>query len=411
MHEGINFALSICIVGAVVGISMLIRPLFSKLRIPALVGYIIFGLLLNILDGRFHFLSHEIMTALLFLGKAGVIVLLFRVGLESDLGGLIRQLKLAGFVWAGNILASGAAGFFGARFLLGLDLIPTLFVTAAMTATSVGVSVALWNNAGALKTESGRLFLDVAELDDISSIFFMALLFTLVPVIREGAAEGDHPPAALLLGREAGLLILKFILFGGGGYLFSRFAEERITEWYKNLDNLPHRMVLIAGLSFFIASLAGLLGFSLALGGFFAGLMFSRDPDSVKIDGAFEPIYDFFAPFFFLTIGLNLPAESLLTSISMGGILLFVAVAGKLAGGLPVAAVSKWQRAGIFGLSLVPRAEITMIIMQNGMAMGPWAVPDKLYGGMVLVVLATCIAAPLILRPLIRREFAEEKQQ
>jgi Kef-type K+ transport system membrane component KefB len=61
--------------------------------------------------------------------------------------------------------------------------------------------------------------------------------------------------------------------------------------------------VVVAGISFLIAALAGLLGFSVAIGAFFAGLVFSRDPDSVKLDGLFDTFYEIFVPFFFIGIG------------------------------------------------------------------------------------------------------------
>ena len=149
---------------------------------------------------------------------------------------------------------------------------------------------------------------------------------------------------------------------------------------------------------------AGALGFSLAIGAFFGGLAFSRDPEAVKLDAYFDPLYDFFTPFFFIGIGMRVDPSSLGAALPLGLFLFLVAVGGKLlgAGGGSLIALRP-RGAALLGLSMVPRAEIAMVIAQYGMLLGSWAVSEKLFSAMVIVSLLTCLVAPIGIRAQLRR--------
>jgi Kef-type K+ transport system membrane component KefB len=163
-------------------------------------------------------------------------------------------------------------------------------------------------------------------------------------------------------------------------------------------------MLVIVAIGFVIAALADLLGFSLAIGAFLAGLVFSRDPDAVKMESSFFPLYDFFTPFFFVGIGLALDPAVMGSAFEAGAILLGAAILGKLlADGFPVAVMSGVGSGILIGTSMVPRAEIAMVVMQRGLALGEWAVPSAAYAAMVVVSAATCILAPAAVRVLLQR--------
>lgn len=129
----------------------------------------------------------------------GIVFLLFRVGLESELRKLVENLRDATLVWLADIAASGALGFVFAHHLLGLALVPSLFVAVAMTATSVGVSVAVWREEGALDSRRGQLLLDVAELDDVSDVVLMALLLAVAGVLLGAWAVPQQLFSAMVL--------------------------------------------------------------------------------------------------------------------------------------------------------------------------------------------------------------------
>jgi Kef-type K+ transport system membrane component KefB len=93
----------------------------------------------------------------------------------------------------------------------------------------------------------------------------------------------------------------------------------------------------VIGIGFIIAAIAGFLVFSVAIGAFCAGLVFSRDQKAVKMEASFIPLYEFFTPFFFITIGLDIEITSLTRSIPLALVLLAAAVIGKmLANGIPL---------------------------------------------------------------------------
>ena len=391
--------LLILLMGVTIVLSILIRSGLERIGIPPLVGYLLLGLSLSAIDREWNLLSSVGREIFEFLADVGIICLLFRVGLESKLGELLRQLRRASVIWAGNVSISGLLGLIAASWLLRLELIPSLFIGTAMTATSVGVSVSVWREAKAINSPNGKLMLDVAEMDDISAVLLMALLFAVVPVLHNGT-ESD---LLALIVETAGAFFLKAIFFVAFCFFFSRYAEPYITRFFQRLDPPSDFILMVVGIGFFIAALAGLLGFSEAIGAFFAGLVFSRDPQAVRIDASFDLLYELFVPFFFIGIGLKIDPVNFLAGLGLGSILLIVAVLGKLIGaGVPAAIATGWTGATVIGISMVPRAEIMMVVMQHGLQLGTWAVPSQVFAGMVVVSAATSIATPLLLRPLLQ---------
>jgi Kef-type K+ transport system membrane component KefB len=275
--------------------------------------------------------------------------------------------------------------------------VPSLFVGVALTATSVGVAVALWDEADLLKTDDGELMLDVAELDDVSGVVLMGVLFTLAPVFHANPAASLIPLAAQTLGGFA----LKFAAFTAGCIAVSLYVEEPLTVFFEQIQRWPGTIMVVLGIGMVVAAIASLLGFSLAIGAFFAGLIFSRDPKAVKMETSFNAFYPLFAAFFFIDIGLRIDPTALGGALGPVLVLLAAAVIGKGLGVLlPALALTSSSGALLLSLSLVPRAEIMLIIMQRGLDLGPWAVPPELFAQMVLVSAATTLLVPPLVRPL-----------
>jgi Kef-type K+ transport system membrane component KefB len=389
----------VLLVGLAVIAGGLIKSALRLLGSPALVGFLLLGFALRLADAHWPFLSEPVHHAFNFLADLGVIALLFRIGLDSHPGALAAKLPEASAVWAGNVAGAALLGFATAWYWLHLALIPALIVTAALTATSVGVAVSAWQEAGALKSGNGRLLVDVAELDDLSAVALMALLFALIPVL-----EQDRGALWSAIGVAGGGFLLKLALFIAGCYLFSRYLEQRLTRFAARLEPAPECMLTVVGVGLVIAALAAALGFSFAIGALFAGLVFSRDPEAVKTEKSFQDIYAFVTPFFFINIGLQVNPEHLSSGAALGLVLLLGAVAGKFMGAAaPALFTTTAAGATLIGISMIPRAEIAMIVMHQGRQLGDWAVPDEVYAGMVFVTMASCIAAPLVLQRLLRR--------
>ena len=399
-EEAGGYAVLLIAIGAIVIASVALRWGASRIHLPAIIGYLLIGVALGIYDQDGGLLNHTMHQGLTLLADIGLVVILFRVGLESDIEALFRVLGRALAIFASNFFIAGALGIAAILLFTDFGLIPALFTGAALSATSVGVSTAIWQDAGALDTDSGALLVDVAELDDISAILVIGLLFALAPTLNGSAASADE---SVILG-EVGFLLGKLCLFLVGCYLFTRWLEDPLVRLFRMLDPRLGPMLFAFGVALLVAAIAELLGFSLAIGAMFAGLAFSTPPTDRLIDRTFQQIYVLFAPFFFISIGLATDGAELSGAIGLAALLLVVAIIGKLVGaGLPVALLGPRNQGWLFGMSMVPRAEIALIVMNYGLALGTWAVPPQLYNAMVAVSLATCVIAPIAVSRMLRK--------
>lgn len=396
--------LEIALVGIALVAASLIGAAGARLHLPALVGHLVLGFLFSWADTRWHFLGDAARTAFSFLASVGLVVLLFSIGLKSDVRGLVAKLPRASLIWAGNIGASAAAGFVAAFYLLGLDLITSLVIATALTATSVGVSLGAWQEAHALQSSYGETLLDVAELDDISGVALMGLLLAVIPVLQQGDGSLWNT-----LGWEAAVFFIKLALFGLFCFAFARLIEGRLVRASERIEPGTGVMLIVFAVGLLIAAGAAWLGFTLAIGALFAGLVYSRDPEVEKVEPAIEPLYAFFTPFFFINIGMQVAPSALAQGWDLGLILLGAAVLGKAVG----TALPAWWAVGgagaiLMSVSMIPRAEVAMIVMEQGRRLGPDVVPDAVYAAMVLVAIATSIVAPALLRPLLSRRRPSE---
>ncbi|HSG88977.1 MAG TPA: cation:proton antiporter [Pseudomonadales bacterium] len=392
-------ALIVALVGGLVLMASLAASLCARLGIPSLVGYMLLGIVVRVIDVPFGLLSEQVMHAVRLLADLGIVALLFAVGIESHPRALAEKLPAALPIWLGNVVVSGLLGFVVVFYLLELGLVPALVCATALTATSVGVAMAMWRDAGRLDSPDGRLLVDVAELDDLSAVAMMALLFAALPALLAGNAMDWDLLAAELVG-----FLLRFAAFLVACLAFAHFAEHRVTAFAARLHLPPERMLVVAGFGFLIAALAGLMGFSLAVGALFAGLLFSRDPEAVKTEASFQDLYAFVTPFFFIAIGLAVEPSHLLAAVPLALVLVGVAVVGKLVGTiLPALFVTSASAALLLGVSMVPRAEIALVLFDQARILVPEVMGPDIYSAAVLMTALLCAGTPLLLAPLLRR--------
>lgn len=403
------------LVGVMIVAALLLKGVSEKLGLPAIVAYLLLGIGLQAIDRAHHLQTESAQSVLNFLAELGLICLLFRVGLESNLSGLRRQLPRASVILVGDLLFSGLLGFGLAFYGLHWPLVTSLVVSLALIATSVGISINVWQEAKALSSPTGELLLDIAEMDDIAAIALMSLLFALLPFIQEAAAPGASLPSAIVsataLGDASHILFttlaafcLRVGLFTTLCLGFSRYAERPLIRLFEALEPAPDPMLTVAGIGFITAAIAGFLGFSVAVGAFFAGLVFSRDPEAVTFDASFGTLSELFVPFFFINIGLGLNLQAVSQTATLGLVISLVAIAGKLIGvGITAGNTVSPCSAVLLSLSMMPRAEITMVVLQKGQSLGDGVIPPVVFGAMVTMTLVTCSITPLCLRPLLRR--------
>ena len=167
--------------------------------------------------------------------------------------------------------------------------------------------------------------IDVAVIDDLTGVVLLALLTALLPHLRQGIGPALVWPAlwtiGLVLLKMAGLLLV--------GLLFAKCVERPLMRLLRAVQFRSNTMVIVLGVALLVAGLTATLGFPVAIGGFFAGLLFSEDKHSVVIGGSFDSLYHLFAPFFFVGVGFALDLWRLTPTLGPALLLLAAAVVGK----------------------------------------------------------------------------------
>ena len=396
MEPDSGSALVLIALGAVLVVGPGTKAVCSRLGIPTSVGFIVLGLLFGPLIRP---LTDPSSTALegIFstLAQLGVVALLFRVGLRSHTSAMLQKLPRASFIWLANAVGSAVTGYLVSRFGLAWSLETSLVVGTAFSATSLAVSMAVWDELGIADTDAGATLLDVAELDDLSAAVALAVLLGILPALL-----GGNGNVWGLVGSSSIVVLAKLALFIVACYLFAHFAEAAFTGLNRRMSDTPASLTIsILGAGMAIAAIADLLGFSVAIGALFAGLAFSRDPDAVRTDGSFTYFYEFLTPFFFIHIGLQTDLTALADAVSVGIVLFVAAALSKLAFTYAAACASMPGRDALnLGVSMIPRAEIALVVIYECRAIDEDMVSHDVFAGIVLMSLATCIVAPVALR-------------
>lgn len=403
-----DFAPAMLLMGAVTLAATPLRAALERVNLPDVVGFILLGAALAVGMQAVGASHAPFAGALDFLARLGIVVLLFRVGLESNLDLLWRQIRRATIIWVPNMSLAGILVFALVYAWPGMGFTPALFAGVAAGATSIGVSVGLWQSAGRLDTEEGAVLLDVAALDDISAVVLLSVLFAVSTTIQS-------EPGGSLLGQAVltgGWQLVKLAAFSAACYLFSRRLEASLSAFFDGLDPRLGPITFAAGTVFVIAACAELMGFSMAIGALFAGLALSRDREERTIDRTFGILLALFAPFFFVAIGFRIDGAAVGGALGLAVALTVAAVAGKLIGAGVPAGLMLSRRAGtLIGFSMVPRAEIFLVVMLHGLTLGEWAVPQELFTAAVLASLATCIIGPAAVALLLPRSHTQEAAQ
>lgn len=381
--------------GVLLTLNPFIRSLLDRIGIPALVGYIVLGFLVSILNQQWSFVTPAFDNTFSVLAQLGVVALLFRVGLKSHTRALLAKLPDASFIWLGDVLTNLALGFVVSRYVLALPLETSLVIATAFSATSVAVSVAVWDEMHKLNTSKGQLLVDVAELDDLSGVLLLAILLAVIPALQGSGAELLPSIFTTVF-----VVLVKLALFITGCYLFSHYLEADFTRFNRQWENSTTGLTItVLGAGLVIAAIAGSLGFSLAIGALFAGLAFSRDPQAVHTNTRFGYFYEFLAPFFFIHIGMQIDPSTIVPAFGLASILFIPAALGKFLGvAAPSLRIVKRREAVLLGLSMIPRAEIAMVVIYQCRQLGDDIISDKVFAAMVVVSVMTSIVSPLLLR-------------
>jgi Kef-type K+ transport system membrane component KefB len=332
------------------------------------------------------------------LAEIGIILLLFEVGLETDVRRLVNTGQKSFVVAIGGFFAPFALGFSLGFWIFDFSLLVSLFIGGTLTATSIGITVRVLSDLKRQQKKEGQIVLGAAVLDDVLGVVLLALLYEF--------SIGGGVSAV-----NAG----KVLIFVGAFFILAPLAAKLISLLISRFDAISEIPGLIptsiVSLVLFFAWLAHAVGAPELLGGFAAGLALSRrfflpfgialqtdEAFARRIEEQMRPIIHLFTPIFFVMVGLSLNLREIDWSspfIWSFSLLFFaVAVAGKYAGALFVN--ETWKMRIIIGLAMVPRGEVGLIFAELGRVSGIFT--NEVYAGMIIVITLTTLLPPIIIK-------------
>lgn len=350
----------------------------ERVSAPAVLGEIVAGIVVGPALGLVHGTE-----TLHFLGELGVILLLLEVGLETDLGEL-RAVGRASLLVAVLGVALPFAGGIAGMAALGQEWPAAVFVGAALTATSVGITARVFGDLRALATLEARTVLGAAVADDVLGLVILTV------VVKLTSGDGVTPADV------AGVL--------GAAVLFLVVATAASLRMVPTAFRLVHRfsrsngalLVFALVLTLSLAALAEVAGLAAIIGAFVAGLALARVDRVERVRRDLAPIATTFVPVFFLQIGVeaDLGVFGDPSVLGIAGVLVVIAAIGKLVAA--IGASGTLADRSLIGLGMLPRGEVGLIFAGIGLAEG--VLNDDLYGALLIVVLATTLVTPPLLR-------------
>ena len=359
--------------------------LAQRLGQPSVLGELVAGILLG---GSVLGILDPGMPAIHALSGIGVLVLLFEIGLHTDIRSLSSVGGSATTVAVVGVALPFASGYFGARWL-GMPSVPALVAAAALTATSVGISARVLGELGVLDKPEGRVVLGAAVLDDIIGLVILSVVSSTVA----GAAMSGWGIARTAL-VAIGFVVLAVALGTRVAPPMFRFVARVEMEGVLGPIALAFALLL--------AWLANEAGSATIIGAFAAGLVLHNTPQRREIEHAVTNLGHFVVPIFFASVGAAVDLRAVLSrdSLILGSLLIVTGILGKVAAGF--APLGFRGRKLLVGVAMVPRGEVGLIFAQMGLASG--AIDASVFGAIMIMVLVTTFVTPPALAAIARTE-------
>lgn len=371
--------------------------LAQRLGQPAVLGELIAGVLVGPSLCGWVDPDHQ---ALKMLSELGVVMLLFAIGMETDLTQLVRVGATSMTVAVCGVVVPFVLGYAACR-LLGQSDLRSIMAAATLTATSVGITARVLSDLGYLRSVEGQIILGAALIDDVLGL----LLLTII----EGLSEGHAISVGLVLGSSA--RAFGFLIAAAAASAWGAPVLSRLTARVESPGTLTVFAVILA---LALSWLAEWSGSAMIIGAFSAGLILSRMTRLHEVERGITTLGHFFVPIFFVLVGaaVNVAALSPATpdgryALFVGCILIVLGIAGKLAAGY----APFWFRGNklVVGVGMIPRGEVGLIFARIGLAAGVF--DAGLFGAATLMVIVTTLAAPPALKCLLRKPDGERQAE
>lgn len=375
--------------------------LFDRIGQPAVLGELLAGALLGVgALGVIPTAPEDPLTPTIHvLAEIGVVVLLFEIGLETDLKQLFRvggSATAVAMVGVALPFLGGALYWISPLGHRAYDVVSAsttgIFLGAALTATSVGITARVLTDMKVMHSVEARLVIGAAVIDDVLGLVILGVVASLAA----GTGVGFWS-VATALAVAVGFLV---IAIGVGLRIAPRI--------FAVVDRMRVRGTLLVaafGFVLLLAAAADLAGSAMIVGAFAAGIILSGTNQFDAIEAQIKPVADIFTPVFFLSIGAQLDLGVLNPFLPenqrvllIGGIITLIAAAGKVAAGWAVPG-RRFNRVAV-GLGMMPRGEVGLIFANIGLTVG--VLSRELFSVIMLMVIVTTFLTP----PLLKLAFA-----
>lgn len=404
-----------------------IGGMIEKLKQPSVLGELLMGTILGnmFLCGIDFFQPMKSDVYLHFLGEIGIVILLFQVGLESN----IKQMQSIGmrafFVAIIGVLAPYLLGryFAGPYLMPGFSDQTYIFLGATLTATSIGITARVFKDFNIMDSKESKIIIGAAIIDDIIGLVILAIV---TAIIQNGTFDIHELLITSCL--ALGFLIASIL---GGSYLAPFFGK-----WLSHIHaGQSMKLTFALSLGFLLAYLADAIGLSPIIGAFSAGLMLdsthfkdfhsshliqelqtighnqqsevetkilsvAERANEKHIEELIAPIGQFTTPIFFIITGMSvdLMVFTQTSTVLLGILLTVIAVIGKLLSGF---AAGRGVKHWLIGWGMVPRGEVGLIFASVGKSLG--VINANEYSVIILVIISTTFISPIMLNYLIKR--------
>ena len=393
------FALISILVAAKLG-----GELFERFNQPAVLGELVFGMIL----GNLHLVGfyglewfkHDEMLAIT--AEIGVILLLFEVGLESNIKELVAVGSSAMLVAILGVVAPVILGYGVSTYFLPAEAwYVHLFAGATLAATSVGITARVLKDMGKMNTKEAKIILGAAVVDDVLGLIILAVVAGLVQSIDAGgSAEVSYSAVGIIVGKSVAFLAVAVV----AGQMLAGKVIEFGTRF--RVSGIP--VVLSLCYCFLMAALAGKVGLAPIVGAFAAGLVLDNthfrryhSMKEMEIEELLAPLSAVYVPVFFVLMGIqvDLTAFSSMSVIQFAIGLSVAAIIGKQVCSLGV--LEKGLNKVAIGVGMIPRGEVGLIFASIGASLSVAGKPvfgSETLSAMVVMVMVTTLATPPILK-------------
>lgn len=405
-HHGLDPAVLIGVAIMLV-VAKLGGEIFERLRQPGVLGELFGGILLGnlVIFGLSWAEPLKTSTTIGALAELGVIILLFEVGLESDLKEMLEVGWSSLLVAVLGVIAPFFLGWaVSAYFIPDEPQLAHIFIGATLCATSVGITARVFKDLGKLATREARIILGAAVIDDVLALLVLAVV--------AGAIKAAGTGGALSL-LDIAIIAVKSIVFLIGSIVIGLFLVPRLLRGAGRLETRGVLLTLAISFCLFLAWAAAKVGLAPIVGAFAAGLILDEvhykprgGRQERDLHDLLQPVSTVLVPIFFVLMGLKVDLR-LFARVDILGFALaltLAAIAGKQVCALGV--VERGINRLAVGLGMIPRGEVGLIfagigatlMLPSAAGVSEPVISSAIFGAIVIMVIITTLLTPVVLK-------------